>query len=568
MSYSNSDLNGSVTTRKSIETLSWFALGVFFIAPLFFMTYYQDDRVFVLSSEFSKLTLWDGTVAEIMSWLKDGRFTPVAVFVRHAFFYVFSYQSAWLYHLVILILSGAAFYIFLKLIRFYEFKGSALIFFLLFIALTQFRVTAPDPIIGYNALVQVTIILVCAALICIEIYFRSQEKKYFILGVLFALVSVLYYEIAVFLLAAPVVMYLYKYQFKKLQKPFIWYALFYISLVLIFAVFRAYLKSTYAMPEINLYPGTELDLNVKNVLTALFFQVSGSLPLSYIAYFFARIFGGHLLIVAISVLACIFVYIKRTQIVLLNKNFLFFSLVIILGAATPVALSKHHSSWVAFGYPYIPVFIQNLAVASILAALVSNNRAVRALLFLIILVSSIPNYVLFHELDKKDGPIRMVVDVLGSQNYPITTKFDKTFISEDGNREGNHEIDLGFLQEIAKTEFGEIHYTKLGETLYEKGVASNVILLSKSRYKNMLLVMGSIEVDGDTIKNPVYVSPNRACIEQLALDKSKIAGFKTHRETMLYAYPDSAFYRIEGAPSCKSSNNWYDHLMEKLVPKH
>ncbi len=108
--------------RKSIEIITWSALAIFFISPLFLINYYQDDRIFSLMAEFSQVTPFEGAVAEIRSWLSSGRFLPFSVFVRYVFFDTFSYQNAWLYHLVILVLSGGAFYIFLKLIRYYKFK--------------------------------------------------------------------------------------------------------------------------------------------------------------------------------------------------------------------------------------------------------------------------------------------------------------------------------------------------------------------------------------------------------------------------------------------------------------
>jgi hypothetical protein len=552
--------------RKSIEIIIWSALAIFFIAPLFLINYYQDDRVFSLMAEFSHITPFEGAVGEIKSWLSSGRFLPFSVFVRHLFFDTFSYQNAWLYHLVILILSGGAFYIFLKLIQYYKFNGSAVLFFLFFMALTQFRVTAPDSIIGYNALVQINTIFVCAALIYIEMFFQRKEIRHFIFGVIFSIVSVLYYEISVVILAAPIFVYLYKYQFRTFQKQFALYALFYITLLLTFIVLRIYLKKSFAVPDMGSYAGTELGFDFKSVLSAFVFQVSGSLPMSYIAHLFERLFHTYIVSFAIIGLACIFIYVKRAQIALLDRKFLFFGLFIIFSAALPVALSKHHSSWVSLGYPYIPVFMQNLALASILAALVSNKRMVRALLFFIIFISSIPNYVLFHELNKKDGPIRLTVDILGLQNYQLQTKFDRTFITVDGNREGKHEIELGFLQNIAKPEFGEIFYTNPSKPVFEKGTVSNVILLSKSNYGNTIAVMGRVE-EGSKINSPVYLSSNRACIEQIASDKGSIVSYKTHRETMIYGYSVDGYYNLEDKLSCKLNNNWYNDLMDKFVPR-
>ena len=557
---------GNLNMRKSIEIIIWSALAIFFIAPLFLINYYQDDRVFSLMAEFSHVTPFEGAVGEIKLWLSSGRFLPFSVIVRHIFFDTFSYQNAWLYHLVILILSGGAFYIFLRLIQLYKFNGSPALFFLFFMALTQFRVTAPDSIIGYNALVQINTIIVCAALICIEFFFQRKEIRYFIFGAIFATVSVLYYEISVVILAAPIFVYLYKYQFRTLQKQFALYALFYITLLLTFITLRIYLKRSFAVPDMGSYPGTELGFDFKSVLSAFIFQLSGSLPMSYIAHLFERLFHTYIVSFAIICLACVFIYVKRTQIALLDRKFLFFGLFIIFSAALPVALSKHHSSWVSFGYPYIPVFMQNLALASILAAIVSNNRMVRALLFFIIFFSSIPNYILFSELDKKDGPIRLTIDILGLKNYQLQKNFDRTFITVDGNSDGKHEIELSFLQNLAKPAFGEIFYTNPGKPIFEKGSVSNVILLSKSSYENAIAVMGWVE-EGSKINSPVYLSSNRACIEQMALDKGSIVSYKTHRETTIYGYSVGGYYNLEDKLSCKLNNNWYNDLIDKFVPR-
>jgi len=547
--------------HKSIEIIIWSALAIFFITPLFLINYYQDDRIFSLMSEFSHVTPFEGALSEVKSWLGSGRFLPFSVFIRYVFFDAFSYENAWLYHLVILILSGGAFYIFLKLIRYYKFEGSAVLFFLFFMALTQFRVTAPDSIIGYNALVQITTIIVCAALIFIELFFKSKKISYFIFGILLVLVSVLYYEISIVILAAPIFVYLYKYQFKEFHKQFALYVLFYISLLLSFIVFRVYLRESFAVPEIDLYPGTELGFDLKSILSAFIFQVSGSLPMSYIGHLFARIYHSYLIVIAITVLACTFVYIKRAQIALLDKKFVLLSIFIIFSAAIPVALSKHHSSWVSFGYPYIPVFIQNLALASILAALVSNNKKVRLALFLTIFVSSVPNYVLFHELDKKDGPIRLVFDIFGLQDYQIKQNYEKTFIVDGGN----FGVDLKFVQSKARSELGEIAYSKIGEAMFEKRVIANVILINNSGYKNSVAVIGRIE-EGNRIINPLYVSPSRACVEQISSHNDKILSFKTHRETQLYVYSGSGYMNLKDNLSCKQNNNWYDNLIEKFVP--
>jgi len=549
--------------HKSIEITIWIVLGIFFVTPLFLITYYQDDRVFVLISEFSTLNPFDSALNEIKGWLNDGRFIPFSVFVRYIFFDIFGYNNSWLYHLTILLFSGGAFFTFLKLIRVYQFKGSAFLFFLFFIALTQFRVSAPDPIVGYNALVQINTIIVCWALIFIELYFQSTRIRYFLLGALLAFISVLYYEISVVILAAPIVVYLYKYQFKEFQKQFILYSLFYVSLLLLFIVFRIYFKELSETSKLDLYPGTELGFDLKKILFGLFFQVSGSLPLSYIAHLFERLFHTYLITYAILITACVFVYFKRAKIASLDRRFLLLSVFIIFSAALPVALSNHHSSWVSFGYPYIPVFMQNLALASILAALVSNTKAVRALLFVMIFASSAPNYVLFHELNKKDGSVRLVFDMFGLQDYPMKTQFDKTYII-DGNDFG---MDVKFVESKAREELGEIHYANINEPIFAKGTTSNAIVLSKSNYKNAMAVVGQVD-EAHKISNPVYMSPSRACIEQVASNKDKIFSYKTHRESMIYTYSDSGQYNFDDRLSCKLHSNWYDNLMDKFVPKY
>jgi len=549
--------------NKQIEISIWMALGVFFFTPLFLITYYQDDRVFVLISEFSTINSFDSALGEIKGWLDDGRFIPFSVFARYVFFDVFGYQNPGLYHLAILLFSGGAFFTFLKLIKVYQFKGSAFLFFFFFIALTQFRVSAPDSIVGYNALVQINTIIVCWALIFIELYFQSTRIRYFLLGTLLAFISVLYYEISIVILAAPIIVYLYKYQFKEYQKQFILYFLFYVSLLLLFIVFRIYFKESSEASKLDLYPGTELGLDLKKILFGLFFQVSGSLPLSYIAHLFERLFHTYLISYFVLMTACIFVYYKRAQIASLDRRFLLLSVFIIFSAALPVALSNHHSSWVSFGYPYIPVFMQNLAFASILAALFSNTKAVRALLFVMIFVSSAPNYVLFHELNKKDGPVRLVFDMFGLQDYPIKEKFDKTYII-DGNGFG---MDVKFVESKAREELGEIYYANINEPIFAKGTTSNAIVLSKSNYKNAMAVMGHVD-EAHKISNPVYMSPSRACIEQVASDKDKIFSYQTHRETIIYTYSDSGYYDFENRLSCKSHSNWYDNLMDKFVPKY
>jgi len=324
-----------------------------------------------------------------------------------------------------------------------------------------------------------------------------------------------------------------------------------------------YLKQSYAVAGLDLYPGTEMGFDFKSVLFSFFFQVSGSLPLSYIAHLFERVFHTYLITFTIISLACIFIYFKRAQIVLLDKKIVIFSMFIIFSAALPVALSQHHSSWVSFGYPYIPVFIQNLALAAILAALVSNTIAVRGLLFMIIFVSSIPNYVLFHELNKKDGPVRLVFDLFRLQDYKIKPQFDKTFIV-DGSEFG---MDVKFVQSKARAELGEIYFTNIGKAVYKKGAVSNTIILSKSSYKNTIAVMGEID-KGNEIKNPTYISPNRACVEKISLDKDKIISYKTHRDTVIFTYSDPGYYRSENKLSCNFNYSLYDRLMDKFIPKY
>lgn len=549
--------------HKAIEIAVWIALGIFFITPLFLITYYQDDRVFVLISEFSTLNPFDNAFNEIIGWLDDGRFIPFSVFARYVFFDIFSYKNPELYHLTILFFSGMAFFTFLKLIRVYKFKGSAVLFFIFFMALTQFRVSAPDPIVGYNALVQINTIIVCWALIFIELYFQSTKIRHFLIGALLAVVSILYYEISILILAAPIAVYLYKYQFKEFQKQFILYSLFYISLLLLFIVFRIYLKESAETSKLELYPGTELGFNLKSILLGLFFQVSGSLPLSYIAHLFERIFHTYLITYTILITACVFVYFKRAKISLLDRKFVIFGVFIIFSAALPVALSNHHSSWVSFGFPYIPVFMQNLALASILAAIFSNKKTVRSLLFVIIFVSSIPNYALFHELNKKDGPVRLVFDMFGLQDYPVKVQVDKTYII-DGSDFG---VDVKFVQGKARTELGEIYYANISDPIFAKGDTSNAIVLSKSSYKNAMAVMGLVNEDHQ-LSNPIYISPSRACIEQIASNKDGIVSYQTHRKTMIYTYSSSVYYDFKNKLSCKLNSNWYDNLMDKFVPKY
>jgi hypothetical protein len=119
---------------------------------------------------------------------------------------------------------------------------------------------------------------------------------------------------------------------------------------------------------------------------------------------------------------------------------------------------------------------------------------------------------------------------------------------------------------LAKPAFGEIFYTNPGKPIFEKGSVSNVILLSKSSYENAIAVMGWVE-EGSKINSPVYLSSNRACIEQMVLDKGSIVSYKTHRETMIYGYSVGGYYNLEDKLSCKLNNIWYSDLIAKFVPR-
>jgi len=397
------------SNRLNILLLLW--LG-WVILPLFSSGFISDDAY---TSQLrgtlihSNINLFDKIFAEITNWLSLGRFNPFHWILWFTYFYLF--PSLLLFKITAFLIIYLNLFYFRKILEHIT-QSKPFSYCIIFLVpiLFQFRYWH-DPILAFPSIPLACLYLFLSINFLIK-YLEIKKKSYFLLFNFVFVLSLLSYEVAYI---SPVFYFMIAYLNNKSFKK----SLVLIFLPLTFIVSHVLFKLNFLSP-LNLYPSTELHLDLVSLLYALFLQITSTIPFSW--RFSAGFDNFPILNIAtidllvpliLSWILSRFINLRITFCSSIDKyrlNFLaLFSFLLIFIPSLVVAISGHQTDIInaGFGYGYLLVFFQYFGLSSLFFILIGKferSFLKTMLLFLIIVstisVTRIENYHVVNESNK------------------------------------------------------------------------------------------------------------------------------------------------------------------------
>jgi hypothetical protein len=317
----------------------------------------------------------------IYSWMvNEGRFFPIAYLYAYSIFSLS--PSLFIYKLFLIsmiLINSLLFYYLIKLLS----KSEVLAIFSLLIIPIFFKVTlSHNPILSFNALIQVVFSLILLSLITLSIYLENQSRYYLIASLGLYFISLLTYEISypLFLLH---ILIIFSHSKKRLLSEKLKTAFYFFIAPIICILLAKILTIYFTWPIVPKTSGIYfINLEVSPFLISLAKEISGTIPMSYILLDPHKIFNNNSIFlngnVSMPLLFCIgigsfilfFEISKRLLSSLQEENakksnkFLlplvglgFIILPLILISITP-----RHQTESIWGYSYLPGYISSYGV--------------------------------------------------------------------------------------------------------------------------------------------------------------------------------------------------------------
>lgn len=397
-----------MSTKKQYNALYPICLIFLFLSPTLFFGFTADDRAMALSAEAfnqKQPALFNLIIDRVQSMT---RLIPIGTILFTVIWNIFDYQSAWLYHALLALLTACSFLLFLnwlnRIVRISNKDRTLMV--LVVLAATQFRLTYNDPIVSYFGFMQVVAILFFSSLIFLDAYMHNGKKHSLCLFAVTIILSLLTYELFVFLL--PVYVYLLLEQKDAESKKRLHIAIVLITLTIAFLFSYAY----WSFLNPSTYSGTMVRADPAGIILAFIWQLMGSLPLSYGVYLATEWFGlpvwigwGAYAIVAATTIA--YAYRVREQ---LGRQREARQRVGVLGvliwvcAAAATALTAKYQAELRPGLPYLQVFIQNFGFALLIYAIFNNqHKILKYGLTIVVVLTFGMNVLVLNEAKKNDG---------------------------------------------------------------------------------------------------------------------------------------------------------------------
>ena len=495
-----------------------------FFLPVFLVGFIADDRIFVFKHITQPIEFWTALRDTVSSSYNNGRFVPLSTFLYTAMYSLFDYDNAWLYHVIVLSLTYLSILLFRKWNRLLGFETSLTWLVVLFISLTQLRVSYNDAIVSYHGLLQVTSIVFFSSAIFLEKYLNETEPniKYIVFFFVLLCIGLMTYELFYFL----VPIYLYAIYRHIKQRHFAYLRL--IVTICVVVGFYVALNMLIRQNSASQYIGTKFDFNMIGMLRAWILQIIGSLPLSYGAHLATRVginsFFVWFSFAIFSAILCVLLFLpsgkhepnKNHR----NRPVLFAGLLLWTGSAFSIALSARYQNELMLGLAYLPVYLQVFGLIMILQTVVDNRKSViRSGVALLAVMTFMMNTAILYEAAKIEGASRLTFALL--RNEDVATIYHSDLVVHNEmvfytDEQTASIVDRNFGNPL-RIKFSDLDEFQNPDS--ERTVA--IVLATNDRFPTTKAITGLLDTSTKSITNTVqWEILEREDVESLHKDDS------------------------------------------------
>lgn len=366
-------------SKDRLLLLLSFVLFLLALVPVLFTGLYSDDAMNFFLRDVAggqQRSVWALSLPFIKYWMGLGRFTPLnLVWLEFAFKYFTTVTGYKLFVYVMNVLAAGMFMLYLRQLN-TGIKSALWLFF--FCALIQFRIQYHDAFTSLNGLYQALAILIFLTAWLYARYAKTGNIYWLVPALVIAAVTILFGEIGLLVMVLlPLTGLVLRVSVKRIvisMVPF-------VALTLVYLAYVAYLRSQ--VDPANSYAGLSSNVSPAAMSALIIRQVFAALPLSNL-YNQANIptLLAHQLtlmpiaLLAIGLLAAGGLFIVRQAKTPTDESgrpfnwwLLALWLAIIIMPAVIMSPSVKYQREVRMGLGYLPVFIQSMGTAALLAYL-------------------------------------------------------------------------------------------------------------------------------------------------------------------------------------------------------
>lgn len=362
--------------QKHLSLLIALLLLVICFIPVLSTSLYSDDIAnFQTANAYadkSQLSIWQTFQTDYAAIAHSGRFTPATILLQAWAFVQFDNVATYKqYQFVIALLAAVSFLVYLRSL------GLAIniaVWAIFYIAAVHFRATYHDPSISLHGMYPFIAINVFASLAAYSYFIKHRSLWLLALSVFFYVMAHLSSEVGLMVaLLLPLTAWV-------LRVPFLRFIKSYWIFVLITIAYLGYVVWLRSHGDIQ-YSGLQSNTDPGAMADVFFKQVYGSLPLSglhnqraVLLIIWNQLLKAHVLItnvVLIAICAYVFFSSRRSSETGekngINYRFFLLAIAMVVGPAIIITPSIKYQKELRWGMAYLPVFIQCLGLASLLA---------------------------------------------------------------------------------------------------------------------------------------------------------------------------------------------------------
>ncbi len=380
-----------LSTRKSLFVTA-VLLSVYYILffyPIMESGYYSDD-IFLSQSTKGRMLAENATVCDLAKedtkqWMLNGRFAPLSYLSSNVMFGWVDNIAVYKALLTFLNLAAvAAFAVFLYLLR--KDKPLVLLTLILLPALMQFRVMFHDAYTTFCGLYPHAAIFNFGALSLYVLYARQQRVGYLIGSILLLAIAFCFVEMA--LAFMPLYLLVVLLVRREGGESWFWAVKKLVPAALVavaYLVFTLWLRVN--TDGHSQYPGLKSSFEIEDMLGVLHMQTFSTIPLIYINYE-VNFMGSKLadifeqmvsytpawIFVSLAVIAALLLRVCRANLYkasgISHKWFFWAGICLLLFPAVLIMPSVKYQEFARPGNGYLPVYLQNMGTAMLLALLI------------------------------------------------------------------------------------------------------------------------------------------------------------------------------------------------------
>lgn len=366
-------------------------LAVCFIPVLHTSLYSDDISNFQSANAYadkSELNVWQSFKTDFAAILHSGRFTPVTILLQSWAFIQFDTVAAYKqYQFAIALLAAVSFLIYLRSL---SLGINTAVWAIFYIAAVQYRAYYHDPAISLHGMYPFIAINVFASLAAYSYFIKRGNVWLLALSVLFYIIAHLSSEVGLIVaLLLPLTAWVLRVPFVRFIKTYWIFALITLAYIIYLVWLRGHSDIQYSGLQSNTEPGAMADVFFK--------QVYGALPLSglhnqraVLLIIWHQLVELRVIVAGIAIIALSAVTFFKARYSeeslksgFINYRFFVLAIAIVLGPAIFITPSVKYQRELHWGMAYLPVFLQCLGVAALLAYIhyalsVSQIPALRA----------------------------------------------------------------------------------------------------------------------------------------------------------------------------------------------